>query len=156
MVTPMIDETKLTVTRQRLAKFLGVDRKTILNLERSGYLHPDTDGKYNLQKAVANFIHYVKTRKTSQRMADDAKIRRLKIEEMQLKNQKKFDELYDEVAKAMTQEWFKNRSYIDQVPAQYTRDVKERRKIEDLLHAAYGRIVKDAEARMAARNGGTK
>jgi len=135
----------LTVTRVELVEFLGVSRMQINNLERKGHLHPDRGERFNLQKANSEWCNYLKTRKTSQRMADDAKMRALKIEAMEFKNGEKLRKITEEYNKHQTERMWKLRNHVDAVPARYTRDVKERRKLEDMLHEAFDEFTKKLE-----------
>jgi len=127
--TTTIDEAQLmdvTVSRATLARFLHTSRPTISRMEKDGLLHPKGD-KYVLHEAVADW----KASNNAARLADDATIRQLKIEAMQRKADEDAGRL---IPADKAKEWDmvnvgKLAATIKSIPARYTRDLKDRKRL---------------------------
>jgi hypothetical protein len=119
---------------QMAARLLNVDPSRISQLRRDGTIEA-VGGQFAAGKLVHDFIRYVEQRKTSARIDDDKKIRALRIEAMERKAKQ-------DAGEWVPIDWMKETeltlcgkllSHIVSVPARFTRDIKERRRLEAML-----------------------
>lgn len=127
------------LSRKAIARLFRTTKQNVALLERNGHLQLNPNGKLPLWQAVAQWDNYQKVRKTSARLEDDAEIRRLKIEAMQLTSQQRKGIL-------VSKEWVKNHYLymigqlavrIQSIPSRFTRELKERARLQAMIDEVF-------------------
>ncbi len=124
------------------ARLLGITRARISQCEHEGIIHADSDGLFILKKLVTDWIEYQTSRKDERRLADDARIRQLKIEKL---------ERDEAIAKKLLvpfpeyKEWsLKNVAPLmaeyTGLPSSFTRDIGERRRLDEHIRKIHTRF----------------
>lgn len=122
------------MSRVMAAKLIGLTPARISQLEAEGAIHA-VGGQFALGKFGLDFRRHVEGR--SSRIADDAKIRQLKIEQMERR-------AAEDEGRLVPIDWVKEQeltlcgqllSHLVSVPARFTRDKKDRQRLEAMLDA---------------------
>lgn len=132
------------ISRVTAGKLLNVTPARISQLERTGTIQAGSNGKFIPTKLVADYFRYIEQRKSSARIADDAVIRKLKIEAMERKAEQDAGEW---VPMAKVKQWDlelagKLHGDYTSLPARFTRDVKDRRRLQAMVDDIHTKFCK--------------
>jgi hypothetical protein len=146
-------ENQLTqkISRGQAARLLNLTRARISQAEHEGIITADTDGKFILEKLVHDWLHYVDSRKDESRIADEKRIRQLKIEALEREEGIANKTL---VPRRATLDWVYDRearlaAAYHGLPGRFTRDVKERQRLLKMIsdvEKKFHREIKDDDA----------
>lgn len=142
-----------TITTAQAAKLLGVSEAWIGKLHKMEYVPKAGRGKWNLVAVVQGYIRFLKdedrrsSKSASASRMQDVKTARL---EMQMKVESRELVPFEDAKLVLDTAAGLIRSSVMAVPAKYTRDLKERRRLEDLLAAALGQIATGIDRKAAA------
>ncbi|WP_412506795.1 hypothetical protein [Roseovarius sp. SYSU LYC5161] len=148
-----------TITVDQAAVLLGRSRRWVYNLVQGGYIEKASTGKYTVVAVVRGAVAYfddqiAKNQKTAAASrATDARTR-----EIELRIKERSRELIPlEDARAELADWSSAvRAEFQGLPARYTRDMKERRSLEQEIDGAFERLSRrtsEAEQALAAGEG---
>ena len=131
------------LSRATAARLLDITRARISQCEHEGIIHADADGCFVLKNLIADWIEYQSNRKDDRRVADDARIRELKIRQLEIAEAEKTKLL---VPFLVLKEWFlKNVAPLmveySGLPTSYTRDIDERKRLDGYIRKINARFV---------------
>jgi hypothetical protein len=146
-----------TITVDQAAALLGRSRRWVYNLVQGGYIEKVETGKYTVVGVIRGAVAYYedqisKNQKTAAASrATDARTREIELRIME--RSRKLIPLEDALA-VVGEMAAAVRSEFQGVPARYTRDMTERRRLEQEIDGAFDRLSRrSAEAERAMATG---
>lgn len=142
-----------TITTGQAAKLLMVSEAWVGKLHKMEYVPKAGRGKWNLVSVVQGYIRFLKDEdRRSSKSASASRMQDVKTARLELQMRAESRELvpFDDAKLVLDTAAGLMRSSVMAVPAKFTRDLKERRRLENLLSEALGQIAtgidKKAEA----------
>ena len=138
------------VTATELAEHLDCARSYLDKLESSGVIHREPGGGFNLAASRVGFIrHLRRERTTTAKGAEEAAFLKAKRVALEVRTEERLGklvpvELLNEMIDSITGMY---RIELSALPASLTRDVRERRRLEDLIRKMLHRIANEAARR---------
>lgn len=132
-----------TITTTQAAKLLGVSEAWIGKLHKMEYVPKAGRGKWNLVAVVQGYIRFLKDEdRRSSKSASASRMQDVKTARLEMQMQQERRELVplEDTRLVLDTAAGLLKSSIMAVPAKYTRDIKERRRLEGLLAEALGQI----------------
>lgn len=137
-------------TATEMGRHLDLSRQRIVALADEGVIPREADGTFPVDACRIGYLRWLRdpARRSAKSAADgkfvEAKTRLLEIRTMEKLGQLVPAELLDEMVDLITGLY---RSELNTLPAQFTRDIRERRRLEDLIRKMLHRIANEAGRR---------
>lgn len=146
-----------TLTADQAAALVGRSRRWIFDLANKGFIEKAKGGSFSLLAIVRGVVAYYEAQlQESSKAATANRATEARTREIELRIQERSRELIPlEDAKAVVGEMATAvKSEFQGLPARYTRDMQERRRLEQEIDAAFERLSKRAaEAERALATG---
>lgn len=144
---PMSTALNAELNSKDVAHLFGMTINRLSQLETDGTLHRNSNGKFVLDKVVGEWTQYLRSRSSSARIDDDRQIRQLRIESMKSEQAERARKLVplDWVKSTLLDMVGKLSARIKSFPVSYTRDMKERAKMQKILDDVLEKFVKDLD-----------
>ena len=150
-------DTAGTITTQQAAKLLMCTEAWIGKLHKMEYFPKVGRGKWNLVAVVQGNIRFMKDEdRRSSKSASAARGRDVKTEMLEMQMQEKRRELVplDDTRLVLDTAASLVQSQMMAVPAKFTREIAERRRLEKLIAEALGTVADGIEKKAAALKAG--
>lgn len=120
------------------AQLLGLERQQISKLIANGRLSVDADGRFLLRNLIHQYLAVLRDDRRLGHTEADATLKQIKIEERQLALAEKRRDLLSRVAvkNFMIENVGALLAAIAAIPARFTRDLSERRRLEGMINEA--------------------
>lgn len=141
------------ITTAQAAKLLGVSEMWIGKLHKMEYVPKVGRGKWSLVAVVQGYIRFLKDEdRRSSKSASHSRMTDIKAErlEMQMRAERRELVPLDDTRLVLDTAAGLMQSSLMAVPAKYTRDVAERRRLEGLIADALGDIAKGIDKKADA------
>jgi phage terminase Nu1 subunit (DNA packaging protein) len=145
------------VTTAQAAKVLMVSEAWIGRLHKMEYVPKHGRGQWNLVAVFQGYIRFLKDEeRRSSKSAAASRNRDVKTEmlEMQLKEKRRELVPIDDVQIVLDTAASLMQSTLMSVPSKFTRDIKERNRLDKMITTALGKIGDGMEAKMGALSEG--
>jgi len=144
---------RTVITQRDAAALIGVSTRWALKLVKDGFIKKNAQGKYEVGAVVSGYVASLKSDKAddSKKTADSA-YNSERLVKLQMSNAKDANDLIEigEALAAMENLVGLVRSEITSIPARVTRDMTERRKIDEIVNDGLSRITKQLEKEAGA------
>lgn len=148
-----------TITVDQAAALLNRSRRWVYNLVQGGYIAKVSTGAYTVVEVVRGAVAYYEDQiAKNQKTAAASRATDARTREIELRIKERSRELIPlEDARAELADWCSAaRAEFQGLPARYTRDMQERRRLEQEIDGAFERLSKrtsEAEHALAAGEG---
>lgn len=142
-----------TISTSQAAKLLMVSEMWIGKLHKMEYIPKAGRGKWNLVAVVQGYIRFLKDEdRRSSKSAAQSRITDIKAARLEMQMQADRRELVplDDARLVLDTAASLMQSNLMAVPAKFTRDVKERRRLEAMIAEALGKIADDIDKKAAS------
>ncbi len=149
---PAPDPTAATITTAQASALLGLSENWINRLHKEGFVGKAGRGRWKLDAVVQGYISWLKDEeRRHSKSAAHSRMTDLKAVQLEMKLQRERGELVpledarlvlDTASALMT-------STIMSVPARFTRDPKERKRLETLVAEALGKVADGLDTKAA-------
>jgi len=146
------------ITTTQAAKLLMVSEAWIGKLHKMEYVPKAGRGKWNLVAVVQGYIRFLKDEdRRSSKSASHSRMTDIKAErlEMQMKAERRELVPFDDTRLVLDTAAGLMQSTLMAVPAKFTRDIAERRRLEALIVEALGTVADGIEKKADALKKGT-
>lgn len=146
------------ITTTQAAKLLMVSEAWIGKLHKMEYVPKAGRGKWNLVSVVQGYIRFLKDEdRRSSKSASHSRMTDIKAErlEMQMKAERRELVPFDDTRLVLDTAAGLMQSTLMAVPAKFTRDIAERRRLEALIVEALGTVADGIEKKADALKKGT-
>lgn len=148
-----------TLTVNQVASLTGRSTQWVQKLAKAGFISKESHGQYALVSIIRGIIaYYEDLYSKNNKSAAATRATEARTREIELRIQQRTRELIPlEDARAELADWASSvRAEFQGLPARYTRDPKERLKLEQEIDAAFGRLsrkISQAEQALALGEG---
>jgi hypothetical protein len=134
---------KIPITRRITAQLFSYSAMTVTHIENGGHLSFDSEGRIPLGKLCESMMVYLRSRKTSEKLVDDEKLRALKIQETELRIGKLKASLIpvDGVKTWLLEMLGIQHALLAAIPTRFTRDLKERERLQKLYEEVQSNVI---------------
>ena len=142
-----------TISTSQAAKLLMVSEMWVGKLHKMEYIPKAGRGKWNLVAVVQGYIRFLKDEdRRSSKSAAQSRITDIKAARLEMQMQADRRELVplDDARLVLDTAASLMQSNLMAVPAKFTRDVKERRRLEAMIAEALGKIADGIDKKAAA------
>lgn len=142
-----------TISTSQAAKLLMVSEMWVGKLHKMEYIPKAGRGKWNLVAVVQGYIRFLKDEdRRSSKSAAQSRITDIKAARLEMQMQADRRELVplDDARLVLDTAASLMQSNLMAVPAKFTRDVKERRRLEAMIAEALGKIADGMDKKAAA------
>lgn len=142
-----------TITTDQAAKLLMISTERVRQLSRTGHIPKVSRGRFHLVAVVQGYLKYLKDdERRASISAAESRVRDARAAEIERRMAREDREIIamEEAMGTLDEMVGLMLATLNSLPAMITRNPRERRRIEDIVHRAQGRLAKQFAQRSKA------